>query len=192
MTGGGDAADGIDTREDFTRAFADALAEVPREHVDESRFVPGVGPFDAPVALVGEAPGADEVAAGRPFVGQAGTRLDEALAALDVDREALYVTNLVKVRPPDNRTPTAGEVRAWRPVLDAELERVSPAVVVPLGTTASRTILGTDDGVTAVHGRRFERDGRVVVPAFHPAAQLYDPSKADAFEADLRAAFDAA
>lgn len=177
---------------DFETTFADALTAVPDEHRDPSRFVPGVGPHDAAVALVGEAPGATEVETGVPFTGSAGNRLDGALEDLGVDRDELYVTNLVKVRPPENRTPHVAEIEAWAPVLEAELDRVDPEVVVPLGTTATKALLDTDEGVTAVHGERFERDGRVVVPAFHPAATLYDESKRPALEADLRAALEAA
>lgn len=177
---------------DFEERFEEALAEVPDEHVDRSRFVPGVGPLDADVVLVGEAPGETEVREGEPFVGRAGSRLDRALEAAGVDRSKVYITNLVKVRPPENRTPHVAEIDAWRPVLDAELERISPAVVVPLGTTATRALLDTDEGITDLHGRRFERDGRTIVPAYHPAASLYDRSKGDAFEADIRAAFEAA
>lgn len=177
---------------DFEDAFADALDRVPDEQFDRSRFVPGVGPLDAAVVLVGEAPGATEVEEGEPFVGQAGGRLDAALEAADVDRADVYVTNLVKVRPPENRTPHVAEIDAWRPVLEAELDRIDPAVVVPLGTTATRALLDVDEGITAVHGRQFDRDGRLVVPAYHPAALLYDPEKRADFEADLRAALEAA
>jgi DNA polymerase len=182
----------VNSLDEFEAEFGDALAAVPDEHVDRSRFVPGVGPLDADVVLVGEAPGETEVTEGEPFVGRAGSELDRALEAAGVDRSTVYVTNLVKVRPPENRTPHVAEIDAWRPVLEAELERVDPAVVVPLGTTATRALLDTDEGITDLHGRRFERDGRTVVPAFHPAATLYDRSKTDAFEADVRAAFDAA
>lgn len=177
---------------DFEERFGDALEAVPEEHVDRSRFVPGVGPLDAEVVLVGEAPGENEVAEGEPFVGQAGRELDRVLADLGVDRSSVYVTNLVKVRPPENRTPYVAEIDAWRPVLDAELERISPAVVVPLGTTAAQAVLDTDEGVTDLHGRQFERDGWTVVPAFHPAATFYDETKRDDFEADILAAFEAA
>lgn len=176
---------------DFEDRFADELDEIPTNQFDRSRFVPGVGSIDADVAFVGEAPGATEVKEGEPFVGRAGAELDEVLSELGVDRSSVYITNLVKVRPPENRTPRAAEIDAWRDVLEAELRAVSPAVVVPLGTTATRALLDTDEGITDVHGRRFERDGRTIVPAFHPAASLYDRSKRDAFGADVRAAFEA-
>lgn len=177
---------------DFEEVFADALAAVPDEHFDRSRFVPGHGPLDATVVLVGEAPGADEVERGEPFVGSAGKRLDGVLDDLGVDREALYVTNVVKVRPPENRTPRKGEIDAWMPVFEVELDRVDPAVVVPLGTTAARVVPDTSEGITNLHGQPLERDGRQVVPTFHPAATFYDESKRPALAADLERAFEVA
>ena len=178
--------------DDFTDAFADALDAVPDDQFDASRFVPGVGPLDADVMLVGEAPGAEEVAAGEPFVGNAGKRLDSILEDLGVDRDELYVTNLVKVRPPENRDPHVAEVEAWRPVLDAELDRVKPDVVVTLGSFASRELLGVDDPISDLQGREYDRDGYTVRPTFHPAATFYDERKRPALESDLRAAFDRA
>ncbi|WP_435346355.1 uracil-DNA glycosylase [Haloarchaeobius sp. HRN-SO-5] len=175
---------------DFETRFESELAAVPDEHVDRDRFVPGVGPFDADVMLVGEAPGETEVEEGEPFVGRAGGLLDSTLNKLGVDRASLYLTNVVKVRPPENRTPRVAEIEAWLPVLDAEIEAVDPVVVVSLGATATRALLDTDETMESVHGRRFERDGRTVVPAYHPAAYFYDRSKRAAFEADLESAFD--
>ncbi|MDF9747001.1 uracil-DNA glycosylase [Natrinema salsiterrestre] len=176
---------------EFDVEFADALETVPDDQFDPDRFVPGVGPLSADVMLVGEAPGEQEVAQGEPFVGQAGNQLDRALEAIGHDRRDLYVTNLVKVRPPENRDPYVDEIDAWWPVLEAEIERVDPAVIVPLGSFATAEILDTDETITDLHGREFERDGRVIVPAFHPAAALYDRSKVDAVEADLRTALEA-
>lgn len=170
---------------DFETTFEAVLNAVPAKHFDRDRFVPGTGRIDADVMLVGEAPGATEVEHGEPFVGAAGSRLDATLEAHGIDRDDLYITNLVKVRPPDNRTPRRAEIEAWWPVLEAEIDRVDPETIVPLGTTATQEILGTDDGITAVHGTRFERDGRAVIPTFHPAALLYDRSKTAAFEEDL-------
>lgn len=184
------APERIDSPATFRRVFADALDAVPAEHRDGSRFAPGIGPTSADIVLVGEAPGATEVTEGEPFVGQAGRRLDSALESLDVDRADLYLTNVVKVRPPENRTPRVGEIDAWAPVLSAELDRVDPVVVVPLGTTATQAVLDTDEGVTALHGQVVERDGRVVVPTFHPAATFYDDSKTDAIIEDIRTALE--
>ena len=178
----------IDSEQDFERIYGDALDAVPGEHFDRERFVPGVGPLDAPLVVVGEAPGATEVEEGEPFVGQAGSQLDGALRAAGIDREEVYVTNAVKVRPPNNRSPHVDEVEAWRPVLDAELDRVDPAVVVTLGNTATRALLDTDEGITDLRGRRIEHDGRVVVPTFHPASIFYDEGKRADLEADLETA----
>lgn len=170
---------------DFEATFEARLSEVPPEHYDEETFVPGAGPLDARLVIVGEAPGADEVTEGEPFVGNAGRRLDSFLAAAGIDREECYLTNVVKVRPPGNRDPRVGEVGAWLPVLDAELDRIDPAVVLTLGNAATRAVLDTDAGITDLRGRTYERDGRTVVPTFHPAATFYDEGKREAIEADL-------
>lgn len=179
-------------REEFERVFEDALAAVPDQEFNRSRFVPGHGPLDADVMLVGEAPGGDEVEQGEPFVGSAGKRLDSILEDLGVDRESLYITNIVKVRPPENRTPRKGEIDAWLPVFEAELDRVDPDVVIPLGTTAARVVLETSEGITDLRGQTEEREGRLVLPTFHPAATFYDTSKRPDLEGDLERAFEAA
>lgn len=176
--------------EEFDETLADTLVAMLGEQFDRSRFVPGVGPLDANVMLVGEAPGAEEVKHGEPFVGQAGKRLNRVLADLEVKREAVYITNAVKVRPPDNRTPRRGEVEIWRPILHAEIERVDPAIIITLGTVATQAVLNTDEGITELHGRTYERDGRLVVPTYHPAAIFYDKGKLSAFKADLRRSFE--
>lgn len=172
----------------FEDRFADALDSVPDEHDDRDRFVGGHGAPDADVMLVGEAPGADEVAQGEPFVGQAGQQLDRILEDLDVERDDLYITNLVKVRPPENRDPYRDEIDAWWPVLDAEIERVDPDVIVPLGSFAAQEILDTDETITDLRGESVERDGRLIEPTFHPAAALYDRSKLPTITDDLRQA----
>ena len=177
---------------EFESEFADALESVPDEHCDPERFVPGVGPLSADVMLVGEAPGGQEVKRGEPFVGQAGEQLDRALESIGHDRRDLYITNLVKVRPPENRDPHVDEIEAWRPVLEAEIERVDPTVLVPLGSFAATEILDTDETITDLHGREFQEKGRLVMPSFHPAAALYDRSKVDAIETDLAAALERA
>ena len=178
------------SRFDFESEFEDALASVPDEQFDRSRFVPSDGPLDADAILVGEAPGEREVEEGAPFVGPSGGRLDSALEAAGVDRDDLYVTNLVKVRPPENRDPHRDEIDAWLPVLEAEIERVDPDVVVPLGSFAARELLDTDENVSDLRGRTFERDGYDIAPTYHPAATFYGEDKREALEADLRAALD--
>lgn len=174
----------------FESEFEDVLSSVPVEQFDRSRFVPSVGPLDADAVLVGEAPGEREVERGEPFVGPSGRRLDSALEDVGVDRDDLYITNLVKVRPPENRDPHRDEVEAWWPVLEAELERVAPEVVVPLGSFATREVLDTDENVSDVRGRTFERPAYDVVPTYHPAATFYGDEKRSALTRDLRTAFD--
>lgn len=176
----------------FESEFEEALSAVPAEQFDRSRFVPAAGPLDADVMLVGEAPGEQEVEAGEPFVGPAGRRLDSALETTNVDRDDLYVTNLVKVRPPENRDPHRDEIEAWWPVLEAEIERVDPDVVVPLGSFATREILDTDENITDIHGQPVERPDYDVIPIYHPAATFYGESKKSAFERDLKAALERA
>lgn len=179
-----------DTGWEYESEFADALAEVPDEQFDAERFVGGAGPLDADAMLVGEAPGAREVEQGEPFVGQAGQQLDRALDAIGHDRDELYISNVVKVRPPENRDPHVDEIEAWAPVRDAEIERVDPDVLVPLGSFAARELLDTDETITDLQGREFEVDGRKVVPCFHPAAALYDRSKTEPIEDALATALD--
>ncbi len=171
---------------DFAETFEEELAAVPDDQFDRSRFVGGVGPPDADVAFVGEAPGANEVEQGEPFVGNAGRVLDSLLDDAGLDRDAVYVTNLVKVRPPENRDPRRDEIDAWWPVLRAELDRVDPAVVVPLGAFASREVLDSDAAIGDLRGETYERDGHVVVPTYHPAATFYDDSVKAGLREDLK------
>jgi DNA polymerase len=172
--------------EDFEAVFGEELAGVPAEQFDPARFVGKRGPWDADVVFVGEAPGATEVEKGEPFVGAAGRILDDVLADVGIDRDAVYVTNLVKVRPPENRDPHRAEIDAWRPLLEAELERVDPAVVVTLGAVASQELLGRDEPLGELRGDSYEVGGRLVVPTYHPAATFYSDDVEDALQADLR------
>ena len=167
-----------------------ALAAVPQEHRDPGREMAPEGPLDADLVLVGEAPGANEAETGRPFVGRAGDVLDAALAAAGIDRASVYITAVVKTRPPDNRDPHRAELDAWRPVLEAELALVDPRGVVALGAVATRELLGTDRRITDLRGRVVERarERWWILPTFHPAAILYDPDKRADLERDLQQA----
>jgi DNA polymerase len=133
--------------------------------------VPGEGPADAAVMLVGEAPGAQEDKAGRPFVGGAGRLLDRLLEAAHVAREQAFVTNVLKARPPGNRNPRKPEVEHVLPWLLAQLDLVSPRLVVPLGRHALG-VFAPDVKISEVHGATLERDGRLLFPMYHPAAAL--------------------
>lgn len=171
-------------KEDFREFFSDLPEDWKRE-----RFVPAVGPEDAEVMMIGEAPGENEVEQNEPFVGRAGKRLDETLKEIGVDRSEIYITNLVKVRPPENRDPKKEEIERWKPLLEKEVEKVDPEKIVTLGNFASRQMLDTSDGISSIHGEVFSRRGYKIVPVFHPAATLYDPSNRPKLREDLKKAF---
>jgi uracil-DNA glycosylase len=136
-----------------------------------TNMVPGEGNPEAEVMLVGEAPGASEDELGRPFVGRAGQLLDELLAEAGLAREDVYITNVVKARPPKNRDPKPGEVLHHMPWLEAELALVQPGLVVPLGRHA---LAHFTDGakISEVHGAELTERGRSLFPLYHPAAAL--------------------
>src|SRR3954469_22464833 len=131
-----------------------------------THFVPGEGSPDARVVIVGEAPGASEDKAGRPFVGRAGRLLDALLAEAGLEREDVFITNVVKARPPGNRDPRADEVAHHLPWLEAQLEVIRPRLVVPLGRHALARF-APDTKITQAHGRVLEHDGRTLFPMFH-------------------------
>lgn len=174
---------------DFKEKYSDFFEESDSSFYDEERFVPAVGPGDAKIMMVGEAPGENEVKEQEPFVGRAGQKLDDVLHKIDVDRSEIYITNLVKVRPPENRDPKRKEIDYWRPLLDREIEDVDPDIVLTLGNFASKELLGKKEGITGIRGRIFTRNGRKIMPVYHPAATLYDRSKTPDLEEDLRKAF---
>ena len=154
-----------------------------------TQLVPGDGPAGAEVVFVGEAPGAAEDLEGRPFVGRAGRLLADLLAAAGLRREDVYVTNVVKARPPGNRDPRKAEVAHHLPWLVAELEALRPRAVVPLGRHALAHF-APDLRIAEVHGRPVERDGRVVFAWYHPAAALHNPALRPTLSADARALAD--
>jgi len=123
--------------------------------------------------VIGEGPGAEEDRQGLPFVGRSGQLLDRLVAEeMGLDRGQIYVTNIVRCRPPGNRDPSDDEVAACTPYLEAMLELVEPAVIVTLGNFASRFMLGTTEGVTRLRGREYPCRGAALVPTFHPSAAL--------------------
>jgi DNA polymerase len=151
-----------------------------------SRIVNGVGPTDADLLFVGEAPGAQEDADGKPFVGRSGDVLTDALRKQGLARSEVRITNCVRCRPPENRDPTTEERRNFRGYLDREIDAVDPEVVVTLGKVPSEELLGRSVAVTTETGECFEtRIGetpRRVLVSVHPAATLYDPGQRDPFE----------
>ena len=152
-----------------------------------TQVVFGVGDPHAELMFVGEGPGADEDAAGLPFVGRSGKLLDRLIAEeTGLSRGQVYVANVVKCRPPGNRDPRPEEMSACRPWLDAQIERVDPRVVVTLGNVATRALLARSEGITRLRGQAYPWNGRLLVPTFHPSAVLRGTSGAMAgMRADL-------
>jgi len=156
-------------------------------------FVPGEGKLNASLMLIGEAPGFWEDVVGRPFVGAAGKILNELLSTINLERDDVYIGNVVKHRPPMNRDPVKGEIGACGSYLDRQIQIITPKVVVTLGRHSTRYILskvGIDfKGITNVRGRTYTISlfGRQVelIPTFHPAAALYNPKCKSAIEQDL-------
>ncbi|QDA32174.1 uracil-DNA glycosylase [Thermococcus indicus] len=145
--------------------------------------VPGSGSYDAKVMFVGEAPGYWEDQKGLPFVGRAGKVLDELLAEIGLTRDEVYITNIVKCRPPENRDPTEDEIKACSPYLDRQIDIIRPRVIVPLGRHSMRYILEKfgfePEPISKIHGKTFEAHtlfGKIIImPMYHPAAALYRP-----------------
>jgi DNA polymerase len=148
------------------------------------KSVPGVGDVRAEWLLVGEAPGSEEDAKGEPFVGQAGRLLDNMLAALGMKRgENVYIANVLKCRPPNNRTPEPREVDACRPYLDRQIALIGPKLIVALGKSAATTLLGVDATIASLRGRVHQYQGVPLVVTYHPAYLLRNlPDKAKAWE----------
>jgi DNA polymerase len=144
----------------------------------------GVGDVHADWLFVGEGPGADEDEQGEPFVGQAGKLLDGMLRAIGLTRgEAVYIANVVKCRPPGNRTPTPDEAQACAPFLDRQVELVQPKLIVALGKTAATRLLGTEASLASLRGRAHSYRGIPLVVTYHPAYLLRSlPEKAKAWE----------
>lgn len=149
-----------------------------------NRAVPGVGDTEAEWLFVGEAPGAEEDARGEPFVGQSGRLLDNMLAALRLSRQRnVYIANVLKCRPPDNRTPEAAEAAACRPYLDRQIALLRPRIIVALGKSAAALLLGTDATIGSLRGRVHDYGGVPLIVTYHPAYLLRTPAdKAKAWE----------
>lgn len=159
------------------------------------KLVFGVGDPHAQLMFIGEAPGRNEDVQGEPFVGAAGKLLDELLGSIGLTRSEVYIANVLKCRPPNNRDPLAGEIETCTPYLVEQVRLIDPKVIATLGNFATKFVLGTDRGITSLRGKLFHVDGRQVVPIFHPAAALYDQTKRDVLFEDfkrLRAVLDAA
>lgn len=147
-------------------------SRVAKEMPGWTNIVFGDGSPDARLMFVGEAPGADEDARGIPFVGRAGQKLNDMIKAMGLKREEVYIANVLKVRPPENRTPTPQEAALDGPFLDDQIAIIGPEVICTLGRPATHYLLKTDEAMGALRGRWFEYRGIPVMPTFHPAYLL--------------------
>ena len=146
--------------------------------------VPGEGPEDAQIVFIGEAPGYHENRLGRPFVGAAGKFLDELLGSIGLRREDVYICNVIKCRPPNNREPLPNEIEACRPYLDRQIEIIKPRLIVTLGRFSMARFM-PKAGISKVHGIPSKVGELVILPLFHPAAALHQPK----YRADIEQDF---
>ena len=140
------------------------------------QIVFGVGNPDADLMFVGEAPGADEDVQGIPFVGRAGQLLTKIIEAIELTRDDVYIANVIKCRPPQNRNPDPDEVETCEPFLFRQIDVIKPKVIVALGKFAAQALLRTEEPISRLRGRVFEYRGAKLVPTFHPAYLLRNPS----------------
>jgi DNA polymerase len=188
-------SDSVPVRAEAATALAavrDDLGDCRRCKLCETRthIVFGVGNPNAKLMFVGEGPGADEDAQGEPFVGRAGQKLNEMIRAIGLDRKDVYIANVVKCRPPQNRDPQPDEVATCSPFLFRQIEAIGPKAIVALGSPAAKTLLGTKAGITSLRGRWGSFRGIPVMPTFHPAYLLRSytvENRTKVFE-DLKAA----
>ena len=179
--------------EEKKRLAEATLAQIAREvsvctrcmlHHSRKLAVPGEGPVDATIVFIGEGPGFHENEQGRPFVGAAGKYLDELLAKINLQRQDVFICNVVKCRPPSNRDPLPDELAACSDYLERQIQVINPKIIVTLGRYSMARFL-PNGKISDVHGQSFRIKGRMVVPMFHPAAALHQPSLKISVERDF-------
>ena len=168
------------------RTGAEALAQIHEElgdctrcklHKQRTHIVFGVGHSEAELMFVGEAPGRDEDVQGIPFVGRSGQLLTKIIESIGLARDQVYIANVIKCRPPENRNPEPGEIRTCEPFLFGQIDAIKPKVIVALGTLAARTLLQNEDPISRMRGRVYDCRGAKLVPTFHPAFLLRSPER---------------
>jgi DNA polymerase len=180
------------TRDQEYSAFLDNLKACDDCALREgaTQAVPGSGSLESPLMMVGEAPGAEEDRCGVPFSGPAGRLLERSLAKVGVHRSRIYISNIVRYRPPGNRMPKTGEIAACVRHLLEEIRILRPRIIAALGAVAAQTLLGTKEGLKSLRGRYVELGEFRIFPMYHPAFALRnlerDPSILAVFETDLR------
>ena len=170
----------------FSKNAAEALVAIREDIGDCTRcklhtlgrtqVVFGVGNPSADLMFVGEAPGADEDEQGIPFIGRAGQLLTKIIEAIDMKRDDVYIANIIKCRPPQNRNPEPDEVASCEPFLFRQIDVIKPKVIVALGKYAAQTLLRTETPISRLRGQLFDYRGAKLIPTFHPAYLLRNPS----------------
>jgi DNA polymerase len=161
-----------------------AVCTACKLHLSRKLAVPGEGPADADLMFIGEGPGFHENEQGRPFVGAAGKFLEELLASINLTREQVFIGNVVKCRPPGNRDPQPEEIAACSGFLERQIEAISPKVIVTLGRFSMAQFL-PNAKISAIHGQPRMHNHRILVPMYHPAAALHQPSLRTVIEEDF-------
>jgi len=163
-----------------------ALAEVRKElgdckrcklHRTRKTIVFGEGNEKATLMFIGEGPGYDEDVQGKPFVGRAGQLLTKIIESINLSREEVYIANIVKCRPPQNRNPEPDEIQSCNPFLTKQISVIQPKIICALGTFSAQTLLKTDVKITALRGKLYDLEGIKVIPTYHPAFLLRNPEK---------------
>ncbi len=174
----------IVTRQEYSQSetlsqIRETLGDCRRCKLHEQRknIVFGVGNPEADLMFVGEAPGRDEDIKGLPFVGRAGMLLTKIIESTGLTRDQVYIANVIKCRPPQNRNPEPIEVQTCEPFLFNQIDAIKPRVIVALGTFAARTLLGKEDKISRMRGQVYEYRGAKLIPTFHPAFLLRSPSR---------------
>jgi len=155
-------------------------------HRGRTQAVPGEGPVGARIMAIGEAPGETEDRTGRPFVGAAGQLLTRLLQGIGLRREDIYIGNVLKCRPPDNRDPEPAEVEACAHFLDEQIALVRPDIILLLGRHAVGRLIPGSPGISRIHGKRIRHGDRNYVPLYHPAAALYNGALLRTLEGDMQ------
>ena len=154
-------------------------------HSSRKNVVFGSGNEKADIMFIGEAPGYYEDIQGEPFVGAAGKLLTKLLKSVELKREQVYIANVIKCRPPQNRDPSAEEIDTCKEYLYAQIDFINPQIICTLGNFATKLILKKNVGITSVRGKLFKVGGRLVLPIYHPAAALYTPSYLSSLKEDF-------
>jgi uracil-DNA glycosylase len=175
------------TLADIKADIGDDCRRCKLHKLGRKQVVFGVGNPDADLMFVGEAPGADEDEQGIPFVGRAGQLLTKIIEAIGLTRDDVYIANVIKCRPPQNRNPEQDEVDTCEPFLFRQIDTIKPKVIVALGTFAARALLRTLDPISRLRGRIYDYRGAKLIPTFHPAYLLRNPSSKREVWEDMKA-----